>query len=144
MKKNLQHGEQPLEFFKTSSKVKVLFTLPELQKISWKAHITKAPMSYDMIIGQDFLTALRIDFEFSSQTIELDRSEMQMRDSTKNKKNKKIFQINDSDNLKEATELIKGILDANTNPTNLNKLVQKYKHLSPAEQSGLEDSLEQK
>ena len=73
--------------FKTNSKAKAHFTLPELHEkrtVSWKAHITEAPMSYDMIIGQDCLTALGIDIKFSSQTIEWDGSEMPMRDSEEN------------------------------------------------------------
>ena len=45
--------------------------------------------------------------------------------------------------MKEATERIKRILDAKYEPANLDELEQECKHLSPAEQSGLKDLLEQ-
>ena len=63
----------------TSQKVKAQFTIPELQDrklIEWNLHVTKDMGSYDMILGRDILSFLKIDVRFSNQTVEWEQFSM--------------------------------------------------------------------
>ena len=63
----------------TQSKVKVQFTLPELQEnklIEWNVHVVDNMGAYDMIIGRDIMSFLGIDIRFSDQVVTWEGAEM--------------------------------------------------------------------
>ena len=129
--------------FTTNSKAKIQFKLSELHEkrlINWNCYITKAPMSYDMIIGQDCLKDLGIDIKFSSQTISWDGSEIPMKDL--NETTNINVQIKESPIIQDATERMKRILDAKYEPANLDEVIAESSHLDLNQQKTLKKLLE--
>ena len=111
--------------FKTYAQTKISFLLPHLQEkrlITWQAHVTNAPMSYNMIIGQDCLAELGIDIKFSSQTIEWDGTEIPMKNT--DDAGPASMHIDKSKAVKDATSRIKQILDAKYEPADLDQIVR--------------------
>ena len=59
----------------TTKQVNVNLTLPELHEkrmITWKMHVTKSDLNYDMIIGRDLLSKLGMDILYSKCHVEWD------------------------------------------------------------------------
>ena len=70
-------GRRPSEInITTNLKVKIDFTLPALSMmnvLTWKCHVGDPTKGrYDMILGQDILTSLVLNIEFSEHVIEAD------------------------------------------------------------------------
>ena len=64
-----------------------LFILPEFFRdrvIEWDLHVSSSLGAYDMIIGQDILSAQRIQFDFLSNSIRWEQARVPMKDSTGN------------------------------------------------------------
>jgi len=67
----------------TSQKVNAQFTMPELhddQLIEWNMHVAKSLGPFDMIIGRDILSFLKINIKFADEMIDWDGAEMPFKD----------------------------------------------------------------
>jgi hypothetical protein len=122
----------------TTQKCKALFTIPELHDdrvIEWNVHVAPTLGSYDMIIGRDILQDLGIDIQFSTGTVHWDGNEVPLKpyDATE----EQTYHVQDSYAVDEATERLKGILDAKYEAADLKEVARESKHLSPEEQQKL-------
>ena len=136
--------------FETSKKCKTTFILKEFLKISPLSGIymlillLAGPHRYDMILGCDIKSELRIMLDFKDQTMTWDDSTINMKDP----KSLPEFldPVNDffwSNNLYETGALQEGstclqkILDAKYAPADLNAVIQACRHLTEDEKSQL-------
>lgn len=99
--------------FKTTKKVEVKMTLPELHSrrvITHKMYVCPTAMHYDMIIGRDLLIDLGIDIQFSTKTVKWDHAEIPMKPQSGSLQNS--YHIEDSIHVTKEMERISKILDA--------------------------------
>ena len=71
--------------FQTSKKCKTTFILKEFfenKSIEWNLHVDSSPgpHHYDMILGHDIMSELRITLDFKDQTMTWDDSTISMKD----------------------------------------------------------------
>jgi hypothetical protein len=114
----------------TKNKAKIHFSLPEFYEkkiIQWEAHMFKNNTRYDMIMGRDLLTELKMKIDFDELTIAWGEAVIPMKaiDNTR----KDMF-IQDPTSIQEETERIKRILDAKYQPADLNEIVENCSHLT--------------
>ena len=126
--------------FKTNSKVKCKFTLPEFYEnrdIQWEMYVDNSPNDkcrYDMIIGRDLLEALGMDFLFSKGIMTWDNAEVPMKphDSFNNENidayENEVLLMHDPDTTE--SERIQQTLDAKYSPADLAKEVEKCTELA--------------
>lgn len=111
--------------FTTVGKTKIQFKLPELSEsriIEHTVHLTTTESKYDMIISRDILQALGLNSNFKEMAIEWDDVSVPMKSIDCNLP--KVFAIEESLVLNEATERMKRILDAKYEPANLEELMK--------------------
>ena len=124
----------------TTETVNGQFTLPELQPnrpIKWKLHVAPQQMvTYDMIIGRDLLSFLKIDIKFSDQVIEWDEAVMPFKpyDATE----LDAFHIAEPQTVHRAGDRAKKIADAHYEAADLEKVCAAQTHLQYAQQQQLE------
>ena len=124
--------------FSTNETVQAAFSLPELHEermVTWKFHVTDSPMNYDMIIGQDLLSELRIDVLFSSNKVLWDFKDTPFK--SVHATEKVDYHVVDSPCIEEATERIKQILDAKYEKADVNEVAKQSTHLTPEQQRKL-------
>ena len=123
----------------TTQKCKAEFTIPELHDnrlIEWNNfHVTKDLGAYDMIIGRDILRDLGIDIKFSTETCSWDSHEMPFKDSDASVEES--YFVREPDVVDEATERLKGILDAKYEAADLQEVASSASHLTTDEQENL-------
>ena len=120
--------------FKTNSKAKLQFALPELHEqriVTHDTHVTDAKMGYDLIMGMDLLGSLGIDILNSTHSIKWDTAEIPMRprDCTI----EDAYCIAEPKAVSEATSRLTKILDAKYEKADLNQVVQEASNLTGPE-----------
>ena len=135
--------------FQTSKKCKTTFILKEFFKnksIKWNLHVDSTPglHRYDMILGHDVMSELRITLDFMDQTMTWDNLTINMKDpeslSDLLDPVNDFFWSNDlykTEALQEASARLQKILDAKYAPADLNAVVQACRHLTEDEKSQL-------
>jgi RNase H-like domain found in reverse transcriptase/Reverse transcriptase (RNA-dependent DNA polymerase)/Integrase zinc binding domain len=129
--------------FETKNIANVQMVLPEFHEgrtIACKAHVAKDLGLYDMIVGRDLLRELGIKIDFSTNTVEWDEAIIPMK--PENATIEKAFYVQDSTAVDEATERIKGILDAKYEAADLDDVVTKSLHLNDFQRLSLKKLLE--
>ena len=114
----------------TSEMAKVQFSLPKLhdnQVIEWNVHVSKTLNSYNMIIGRDILSKLRIDIHFSTLTCTWDSRTIPMRESSVLPEQS--YLVEETGPVAESTSRLKKILDAKYEKANLPEIVESSIHL---------------
>ena len=99
--------------FKTQSKPKIGFSLPELNPtavIHTEVHITEHMANYDMIIGRDLLHKLGFILNFKEKTVEWEEKIIEMKPLECERKTH--FNVDEPKIISEETERIKKILEA--------------------------------
>jgi hypothetical protein len=97
----------------TSSKCQVEFTIPELPDaglFKWDMYVTKSLGAYGMILGRDLTTNLRIDIQFSTNSISWDGVEIPMKDC--NAIFKETFYVGNTAAMEEVADRIGSISEA--------------------------------
>ena len=128
---------------RTDKCVRGEFTIPELHDnklIRWKFHIAPNLGNYDMIIGRDLMSDLKMDVKFSTQTIEWEDSEIPLKDSDASMA--EAYYVRDSEAVDDATVRLKGILDAKYEAADLEEVIRKTEHLDKEEQQMLLELLQ--
>ena len=130
--------------FSTSSKCKLLFTLPELHdsaKIIENAYVAQNLGTYDMIMGRNTLRTLGININFSNNTVEWNGSQAPMKPP--NCTVQTDFHIEDPPVIQAETNRMQRILDAKYSKTNLNDYVNSntYSQLNDIEKAKLLECL---
>ena len=126
----------------TNQKVKAQFSIPELQDkklIEWDLHVTKDMKNYDMIIGRDLLSFLKIDVLFSNETIEWDDYSMPFKPADATLVH---YHIEESMAVQSGTDRVREILDAKYVPADMEKVCQGQEHLTSDERQELKALLE--
>ena len=134
----------------TNLQQKITFTLPEFSTskvIQWVCHVDTKTLcknaQYDMIIGADLLSELRIEINFNTQWIIWEGIEIPMKDKhiiSKNIQNATAIyyqSIKEPMVLKEAEARQKSILDADYSALDLDDYAHKETHLSKEQQKKL-------
>ena len=125
------HNNEPHEFdtaaglFQTKGTSKVQFRLPEFfddRIIEHRFHITNQKSNYDIIIGQDLLSQLKIDIKFSTMSINWDDAVVPMKPDHWGMED--LNPIIDSATIEEATSQIKQITDAKYKKANLEDIAK--------------------
>jgi Aspartyl protease len=116
----------------SSYKVKGQFTIPEPQDkklIEWNLHLAENMGAYDMIIGRDILSFLKIDIRFSDQVLVViwDGSEMPFKPVEASATTD--YHIAKTMAMEDQMEHIKKILDAKYSATDLEKVCSSQWHL---------------
>ena len=127
----------------TSTTVKGLFTIPELQEkqlIEWPLHVVEDMGAYDMIIGRDVMSFLGIDIRFSDRVVTWNGSELPFKPLTASAGTD--FHVEESMAVHTSTERIKQILDAKYEAADISDICRSQAHLSPDEQKELERLLD--
>ena len=127
--------------FQTSKKCKTTFILEEFFKnksIEWNLHVDSTPglHRYDMILGHDIMSELRIMLNFKEQTMTWDDSTINMKDPESlpdllDPVND-FFWSNDhyeTEALQEASAHLQKILDVKFALADLNAVIQACRHL---------------
>ena len=123
----------------TDATCKLEFKLPEFYEkkvINYQAHVAAKVGNYDMIIGRDLLTELKMDFLFSSQTTKWDEISIPMKSIDATLEDS--FYISDSRCIDAATKRMKQILDAKYEPADLKEIVNSCTHLDNEQQQSLQ------
>ena len=132
----------PAGELKTSQKVKVQFTIPELQEkrlLEWNVHVAEDMGAYDMIIGRDIMTFLGIDIRFSSRIVEWDGREMPFKPSNATQEN--CYHVEEAMAVNESLDRIKQILEAKYEAADLDKVCSNQSHLTQDEKEQLQSLL---
>jgi len=123
----------------TGKIAKAQFIIPELhdnRSIEWTVHLAKDLGAYDMIIGRDLLSELKIDILFSEQIVTWDGHDMPFKDIDESKDSHS-YHIQETDNLVQAADRLKQILDAKYERADLPKFCADQSHLNYEEQQKL-------
>ena len=115
--------------FRTNTKCKILFKLPELHetaKIVEDAFVTNMNSNYDMIIGRNTLSELGMVLNFKSQTIEWNDHEIPMKPTTATAETD--YHVDDPECINIESQRMKNILDAKYSKTNLNEYLKEEKY----------------
>jgi hypothetical protein len=107
--------------------------------IEWDLHVSPNLGAYDMIIGQDIMSALGFKFDFATMTIEWDHAHVPMKDSEQVAE--ELFYVQDPEAVLDATSRLKGILDAKYKQADLHEVAASASHLAVEEQSCLHKAL---
>ena len=122
----------------TTSRVKAQFTIPELQDkklIEWNLHVAEDMGAYDMIIGRDILSFLKIDIQFSNQTVVWEGREMPFKPIDASIETD--YHIAEAMAVTEAADRIKSILDAKYVAADIEKVCSSQSHLEFQQQQKL-------
>ena len=123
--------------FLTSSTCDIEFALTELQEkrtMKNSFHVVDDTMlQYNMIIGREVLSHLKIDLEFSTNSIKWDGATVPFRDS--NSTAADAFAVRDSSTIREAANRVKKIQDAKYKPADLHEVAQSSSHLNADEKN---------
>ena len=128
----------PAGTFKTDEKVRLDLKLPEFHQnknISWSAHVTRMPMNYDIILGEDLLKELQFIINYKDETLTWDDVTIPMRgieDQTPN-----FFAVSNNDTPELQAEKMHDILAAKYSPADLPEVVKECSHLNEEEKSKL-------
>ena len=128
--------------FDTTKQVRAKFSFPEFfenQILEFDLHLSPSLGNYDMILGQDVLSDIKMDPRFSTQCVEWDGVAVPFKDMEADPHS---FYIEEHYTLSEESERIKRILDAKYEPANLEEIASDCKHLDPAEREELHQLLE--
>jgi hypothetical protein len=135
--------------FHTSGKCTTNFILNEFYEskvIEWILHVDKTfgPHRYDMIIGHDLMSQLRIILNFDGQTMTWDKSTIRMKELEDlldiNSPINEFYwheEIYESQALIDASSHLKKILDMKYEPADLNKIAHNCDYLTDNEQMQL-------
>ena len=102
--------------------------------IEWDFHVADNLGAYDMIIGRDLLQFLGIDIKFSNQTIVWDNREIPFKDVDADPS---FFHVEEPEQVMEAQERLKRILDAKYEAADLNDVCQQQTELNDEEKQKL-------
>ena len=122
----------------TTHKCQATFTIPELHDnrvIHYDIHVAKTLGSYDMIIGRDIMSELRIDLKFSTQEIEWDDSQIPFKDVDASIS--EAYHVDDPEGLEDDAQRLKTILDAKYEEADLEETAASQSHLTECEQQQL-------
>ena len=126
----------------TTKQCKGNFTIPELHDnrlIEWNLHVTKDLGAYDMIIGRDLLRDLGIDIKFSNETVTWDEHDMPFKDSDSTMEES--YYVPEPEAVDEATERLRGILDAKYEAADLREIADSADHLEEDDREQLHSLL---
>ena len=132
--------------FKTNGKCKIQFKLPELAEskvIEYTVHLSDKDSKYDMIIGNDLLSVLKIHLNYEDMTVEWDEHSTPMKSTDTTATEPTCFAIEDSVRVQDSLARIKKILDAKYEPANLNEIVEDCSHLEATERHQLFELLKE-
>ena len=121
--------------FLTSWEAEVKIKLPELNftaHIFAPFHVTSQKSNYHVIFGWDLLQELGINLDFQNKFVGWEESKISMKSI--NCKMKTNFTIQETKNIKSATNRIKIILDSKYEKANLKEIANKLKYLNLDEQ----------
>ena len=121
----------------TNKTVKAKFRLSEFderKEITWKFHVTKSSLKYDMIIGRDILSEHGICIDFNSGYMHWNQTiaPLKSTDATISEAH-----VIDSAPVEDATNRMKEILDAKYEPADLDKVVESCTNLTKDEKKSL-------
>jgi len=125
----------------TNQRVKVQFTIPELQDdklIEWNVHVKEDLNSFDMILGRDILQFLGIDILFSQERIEWQQATIPFKHYEATPEES--YYIDDKDSIDGAR--VKKILDAKYEAADLKKICTSQSQLHVEQQQKLLSLLE--
>ena len=111
---------------KTNEKTTLQFRLPEFDNdkiIEWDVHVTRETTNYDMILGRDLLSELKMILDFSLNQINWEGAAIPMKG--KDETLEQSFHVQDSASMTEASNCIKRILDAKYEPADLEEVVKR-------------------
>ena len=123
----------------TGETVKAQFTLPELQDdklIEWNLHVIDNLGANDMIIGRDILGFLGINIKFSDHTVEWGQVTTLFKDADASQQ--EAYYVAEDDNLADANERLKQILDAKYEAADLDEVMKTQNQLNEKEKPQLE------
>ena len=132
--------------FQTSKTTFILKEFFENKSIEWNLHVDSTPglHRYDMILGHNIMSELRITLDFKDQTMTWDDSTINMKDPESLldllDPINDFFWSNDhyeTEALQEAPTHLQKILDAKYTPADLNAVIQACRHLMEDEKSQL-------
>ncbi len=126
-----QHWKTVTGIFMTSEQVEAKFLFPELfenQIVEWKTHVSPNLGNYDMILGRDILSDLKMDPRFSTQCVEWEGASIPFKDTDTDPLS---YYIQEHYTISEETEWIKRILDAKYEAADLKEIANSCDHLSP-------------
>ena len=126
----------------TSKKCKVYFTLPELSTsmaVVTEVHFTKNLSKYDLILGRDLMTELKLKLDFEDNVISCKHISIPMRNFTEMNSNEANFVtgIKEPESVTEATDWVRRILDAKYRPYTPSEITEKCGHLNAEEKDAL-------
>ena len=125
----------PAGEMRTNKECTAQFTIPELHDdrvIQWQCHVHDNLGGYDMILGRDILRELKIDIQFSDDTIHWDEASIPMKDRDCTVQDS--FFIKDPKAVDFSMTRIKQILDAKYEKANLEEIAKDCFHLTQIEQ----------
>jgi len=134
--------------FSTQDEVELTIVLPEFSssmEIQWVCSIDDNPnATYDMIIGRDLQSALRMDISFSTSSITWNEMTIPMRTGQQKTKEELNSYLDSLIEIAGDPDLIKGdlfnatkILDSNYKKADLEEVVKNFTHLTEEEQSAV-------
>ena len=127
----------------TTHKCRSSFILPEFFRdrvIEWDLHVSSNLGAYDMIIGRDILSALEIKFDFATMSMEWEHAVVPMKD--RDTMTREVFHVNDPESLLDASERLKGILDAKYEQADLKEVSRAPENLTSDQHAQLYEVLE--
>ena len=139
----------------TQYETKVHFSLPEFSDkkvITWNFSVTDSKdLGYDLILGRDLMTELKMDILFSQKTLNWEGISIPMRDFRRIQKLRLskyelkaiINEVKEPIITQQATERIINILDSKYEKANLRAVIEGAKHLNTKEKELLYKLLSQ-
>jgi hypothetical protein len=103
--------------------------------IEWKLHVTQDLGAYDMILGRDILTGLRIKIDFGNNVLEWDSIVIPMKDADESIE--EAFTLHEPKDVIQASDRLKSILDANYEKADLEEVSKEAVHLKESQQQPL-------
>ena len=128
----------PAGTFETHEKLDLDFTMPEFHKnkvITWQAHVTRRPMNYDIIIGEDLLKELGFVINYREETITWEDATIAMKPMDAAAPT--FFGLEGDDTPELMAEKMHGILAAKYSPADLQEVADSCTHLNEEERKKL-------
>ena len=125
----------PAGSMNTTQQVRAQFTMPELhdnRMIQWNVHVTKDLGNYDMIIGRDLISDLKMEINFNDNILVWDEHSIPLKD--RDAPMKDAYHINEPEATQSASTRLKEILDAKYDAADLEQVCKECTHLNENEQ----------
>ena len=124
--------------FETKGRCKIELKLPEFQPhtiINKSVHVTKNKMRYDMIIGRDLLREMKVDINFSNQTVVWDGRSIPMKDSICTIDDG--YYVDDPEWMESEIARLRDVLDQKYKPADLEEVARSCDNLNEQQQEQL-------